>query len=471
MAIGHADNDEEINRPVELKSSPHLGADLWPRLPASWQDRAHGAAQQRYGHVFDGVAGAAGPWWPLRPMVFSAAFHQELGELSDRLAVLVLEACRRRAGTAGELLDLLGVPAEQMPLLRKDEPLGDHLIEATRPDVVLERGIPKFVEINIDGAVGGTAQADLVSSRFHSVLEAELPELSLTVPPSAVDSRFAQIRAQFDGAGEVHLAIPMYAHGILPGAATEADRIRRHQPMVDSARRLGIVAVPCPWRELGNDADFRLVSGETRFDAVLRLFITAVEPPSAGFTALINSVQHGAVQMHTPEASWLLSNKAVLAWLWEDIERLAPEDRQFVHTHLPLTVAVTPEQEDTVRQVIPDRQDWVLKPANGHGGDGVVLGRAVDDETWRTALRRAVAKGGHVLQRFVQADRTDMAFYDDRTGTVRSESVPFVLGPFLFGRQISNIFVRHSCPGGGQVINALQGSAMNTVLIAGSLPV
>lgn len=451
---------------MELKSSTPLGADLWPQLPASWQDRAHSAAQQHYSHVFEGVAGAAGPWWPLRPMVFSGAFHQELGELSDRLAVLVLEACQRRAGTAGELLDLLGIPAEQMPLLRKDEPLGEHLIEATRADVVLEQGIPKFVEINIDGAVGGTAQADLVSSRFHSMLKAELPELSLTVPPSAVDSRFAQIRAQFDGAGEVHLAIPMYAHGILPGAATEADRIRRHKPMVDSARRLGIVAVPCPWRELSNDAEFRLISGETRFDAVLRLFITAVEPPSEGFTALINSVQHGAVQMHTPEASWLLSNKTVLAWLWADIEHLAPEDQRFVHTHVPWTGVVGPEREDIVRQAIAHRQDWVLKPANGHGGDGVILGHAVNDETWRIALHRAVATGGHILQRFVQADQTDMTFYDDRTGTVRSESVPFVLGPFLFGRQISNIFVRHGCPGGGQVINALQGSAMNTILIA-----
>ncbi|MFC8223985.1 hypothetical protein ACFUTY_38190 [Streptomyces sp. NPDC057362] len=451
---------------MELKSTPHLGADLWPHLPASWHARANEAAQQRYSHVFEGVAGAAGPWWPLRPMVISEAFHQELGELSDRLAMLVLEACRRRASTAGELLDLLGMPTEQVPLLRMDEPLGEHLIEAARADVVLDQGIPKFVEINIDGAVGGTAQADMVSSRFHSIYEAELPELGLTVPPSAVDSRFAQIRSQFGGAGEVLLAIPLYEHGILRGATDEADRIRRHKPMIDSARRFGITAVPCPWRQLGNDDEFRLIAGETRFDAVLRLFVTSVEPPSAGLTALINSVQHGTVQMHTPEASWLLSNKNVLAWLWADIEDLAPENQRFVRTHVPWTAVVGPECENTVHEALAHRQAWVLKPAGGHGGDGVVLGHAVDDDTWRDALRSALATGDHILQRFVQADQMDMKFYDDRTGVVHSESVPFVLGPFLFGRQISNILVRHGCPGGGQVVNALKGSAMNTILIA-----
>lgn len=447
-------------------SSPHLGTDLWSQLPPTCQARAHAAAQERYGEVFAGVAGAGGPWWPVRPMVISEAFHQELGRLSDRLAMLVLEACQRRASTAGELLDLLGMSHDQVPLLRKDEPLGDHLLDAARADVVLDQGIPKFVEINIDGAVGGTAQADLVSSRFHSVYKDQVPELRLMVPPSSVDSRFAQIRSRFEGSGKIHLAIPLYEHGILQGVANEAERIQRHKPMIDSAERFGIIAAPVPWRELSNDAEGRLVCGETRFDAVLRLFVTGVEPPSAGLTALIKSVQQGTVQVHTPEASWLLSNKNVLAWLWSDIEQLPPADQHFVRTHVPQTVLVGPEDESTVRSATAHRQEWVLKPADGHGGAGVVLGQTVDEETWRNAVSGAVLTGGHILQRLVQTDRMEIAFYDDRTGTVRSEPVPFVLGPFLFGRQISNIFVRHGVPGGGQVVNVLQGSVLNSILIA-----
>lgn len=444
----------------------HLGADLWPKLHPTWQARAHAAAQERYREVFAGVAGAGGPWWPMRPMVISEAFHQELGRLSDRLAMLVLEACQRRASTAGELRDLLGMSHDQVPLLRMDEPLGDHLLDAARADVVLDKGIPKFVEINIDGAVGGTAQADLVSSRFHSMYEAQVPQLRLTVPPSSVDSRFAQIRSQSKGANKIHLAIPLYEHGILQGVANEAERIQRHKPMIDSADRFGIHAVPIPWRELTNDAEGRLVSGETRFDAVLRLFVTGVEPPSEGLTALINSVQQGTVQVHTPEASWLLSNKNVLAWLWSDIKRLSPTDQYFVRTHVPQTVLVGPEGESTIRTAMAHRQEWVLKPADGHGGAGVVLGQTVDAETWRNAVSGAVLTGGHILQHLVQTDRMEMTFYDDRTGSVRSDPVPFVLGPFLFGRQISNIFVRHGVPGSGQVVNVLQGSVLNSILIA-----
>lgn len=451
---------------MKTMDATRLGADLWYQLPASWRARAQDAAQRRYGDVFEDVAGAAGPWWPLRPLVLSEVFHQELGLLSDRLAVLVLETCLRRASTAGELLNELGMPPEQVPLLVREERLGEHLLAALRADIVVDHGVPKFVEINIDGAVGGTAQADLVSTRFRSVYVAELPEVSLAVPPSAVDARFTQIRKSFDGPGEVNLAIPMYEHGILAGATSEFDRIRRHKPMIDSARRLGITAVPCPWRDMTNDAQSRLLVNGKPFDAVLRLFITGAEPASEGLSALTNAVHHGTVQMHTPEASWLLSSKTVLAWLWADIDRLDPADQHLVRTHVPWTAILGSDCADLVREAIADRPGWVLKPAHGHGGTGVVLGPSVSQETWRNALRDAVRTEDHILQRLVQADALDMTFYNDRTDSIHREAVPFVLGPFLFDRQVSNVVVRHGMPGGGQVVNAQQGSVLNSILIA-----
>ncbi|MEU9192139.1 hypothetical protein [Streptomyces hundungensis] len=98
-------------------------------------EAAHGRAA---GHVprhpvgperlFDGMAGADGDWRPLRPLSLSADRFRELGDLTLRASRLVLDACRRRATTAGGLRRALGVPDGRWPLLADDEVLGEHLL-------------------------------------------------------------------------------------------------------------------------------------------------------------------------------------------------------------------------------------------------------------------------------------------------------------------------------------------------------
>lgn len=443
-----------------------MGSDLWSALSPQWRERALELAVKHAPDVFDGVAGAAGPWWPARPVVLGNAFHAELGVLADRLGELVLRTCLRRAATAGELQDLLGVPDSEVPMLDRDEPLGEHLLVASRPDVVLASGVVKFLEVNIEGAVGGTAQADLVSRRFADLYTQELPARGLTAAPSSVDARFAQIRSRFDH--DPTVVIPLYQYGILSGATTEEERIRRHRPMVESARRHGVTAFPVAWRDLHNDAEHRLFAGSTPVDAVLRLFVTGSEPPCDGLTATIESVRRGKVHVHTSEATWLLSNKTILAWLWADIDDLPPADQQFVRDHVPFTVMALAEHGDVVREAAADQAQWVLKPVHGHGGSGVLLGHAHSAEAWRSALDTAVEAGDHVLQRLVHADELEMTFLDDRTGELHDRTVPFVLGPFMFGRKISGVFVRHGAPGGGLIVNAQQGASVNSVLLAAS---
>lgn len=54
------------------------------------------------------------------------------------------------------------------------------------------------------------------------------------------------------------------------------------------------------------------------------------------------------------------------------------------------------------------------------------------------------------------------------TGQLHTQPVPFVLGPFMFDRKVSNVFVRHGSPGSGLIVNAQQGAAVNSVLLAPS---
>jgi hypothetical protein len=386
--------------------------------------------------------------------------------MSSRLMMLILGSCRRRAKTAGELRDVLGSPPPDTPLLRCGDSLDDRLLAAARPDIVYEDGIPWFVEFNIDGAVGGTLHADLLATRFLSIFDADRRTYEMSAPASSVDARFAEIRASLgDGA---RVAIPVFLNGAAPGLEDPRAFLSWLGPMCESGRRAGLDPVACLMEQLATDESRNLRLDGRRVDAVLRLFLSLDQPASPGTAALARAVQAGTVAMHTPETTWLLSDKTTLAWLWEDIGLLAPEDQRLIRRHMPLTT-VFPAQgtpvSDQVRAAQGRRAHLVLKPAAGYGGTGVVLGPAVSGERWQVALLEAASAGRYVLQQHVSSERVPIPFVNHDTGETRWADVPFVVGPFLFGDRPSGVLVRHSVPDSGPVVNAHDGAVLSTALL------
>ncbi|MFD6343678.1 hypothetical protein ACFWGM_05080 [Streptomyces roseolus] len=411
--------------------------------------------------LFDGIAGADGTWRPLRPLFLSADRFRELGELTLRASRLVLDACRRRAATAGELRSALGVPADRWPLLGDDEPLGDHLLAAVRPDVLVRDGTPLFVELNIDSALGGASHAALLGERFLA-LYGDAP--GLRVPPSAVDTRSRAVRTTLGLADGARLVVPAFSAGATPGLEDLAAFTAWMRPVCESAGREGLDAVTYPLDRLATDGRGRLLADGRPVDAVLRMFVSHSQPPSAGMEALVRALRADTVRMFTSEAAMLLAHKLTLAWLWQDADGLPASDREFIHRHVPWTG----DAGDPTARPGERRAELVLKPADGYGGSGVVLGAAVDDEEWRAALDRAARDGGHILQEYVAGDRVPMGFRHASSGEVRTAEVPYVIGPYVFGGQPSSVLVRHGTPGGGAVLNARHGAFLNTALLTGT---
>ncbi|WP_030869808.1 hypothetical protein [Streptomyces sp. NRRL S-37] len=450
-----------------LGSSRH-SLDVWGELPQSFREGVLARSVTGARDVHDGISGSKGTWRPLRPAFVDRAHYDELGRVSARLMRLILDACRRRATTVGELQDVLGVDEAATPLLSRAELLGEHLLGAARPDIVYRSGVPWFVEFNIDGALGGTLQADLLAARFHDLYRSLPGGDRIAAPPSAVDSRFAEIRASLGLTEGSRVAIPVFRKGAAPGLEDADAFLAWLAPMCESGRRHGMETVACPMDRLETDGhDVLLLDGQ-RVDAVFRLFLSFDQPPSAGLDALIRAVRADRVRMHTSEATWLLSDKTTMAWLWADKESLPEADQALIERHLPWTAlfsAPGAEGEELLRHALTRRAELVLKPAGGYGGGGVVLGPDVSDEEWRDALERAGREGRHILQRHVTPDRLALDFQDQETGAVEHAEVPFVLGPFLFGGAPSGVLVRHGVPGGGPVLNAHHGALMSSVLL------
>jgi hypothetical protein len=451
----------------QLTGQSAAPGDLWPTLDPGFRTAALALAGTAAPRVFGGLPGSTISWLPARPFVMDAGHYLEFARTTGRLARLVLQACRRRAGTAGELADVLDMDPADLPLLDRAAPLGDDLVIAVRSDAVYQGGVAKYVELNIDGAVGSSPNVDMVTAGFiREYAQAGIGQQLRAADP-AIETRFAVLR-DWLGPGR-RLVIPLFPVGALPGLAEDRDRFMAwFAPWCEIGRRHGLDTVAFPLEDLRLAADGRLLADGAPVDAALRLFLYFLQPRSEGGDAFAEAVLTGRVAMHTPEATSLLMNKRTLGWLWDDLDLLSEPDRQLVTGHVPHTAYLpsgTRPGDRPLREARARQAELVLKPGLGHSGWQVTVGPAVSPQDWDAALGEAAASGGYVLQEYVRPDTTPMEFVHGDTGERCAAEVPYVAGPFLFGGRPAGMLIRHGGPAGGAVINAGTGGLISTALL------
>ena len=128
-----------------------------------------------------------------------------------------------------------------------------------------------------------------------------------------------------------------------------------------------------------------------------------------------------------PLRSYLVGCKAVLAELCRRgrQDKLAESEREVVASVLPCTLS----PDDLPADALEDRDNWVLKPAFGSGGQGVVIGRYTEQADWEQALVDA-RRGGWIVQTYLPIPRY-------RVPLISGDGVPRTLyanwNPFFFG--------------------------------------
>ncbi|MEV8374533.1 hypothetical protein AB0P21_17470 [Kribbella sp. NPDC056861] len=428
------------------------GFDAWGNLSDDVRAAVLAAGEAGWQDVFDEIATYNETWRPLRPVLMSKAWLEELYSLSDRMLQLLLECCQRRASTAGELRELLGIPAGRVEFLDDDELLGDHLVVSGRPDILLTDGVPKFVEFNVGSDVGSVWDSEKVSARFLALFEKSgvASILPVEAPVSAVDRRYAAIREAHGLEPGARLTMVFRTDGEYPESHDPEKLVELLQPFADRGRDNGfdMDVQPVDWLTL--DENGELVGRGRRVETILRLFVCSEMPPTVGLQAIKDALKGGAARLFTSAASWLISNKVVFAWLWEDAASLPAEDAALIRTHLPRTRLLTPA---LVSSVLAERELLVLKPADEFGGSGVVVGREASDEEWRELIERGAAEGLRLVQDYSKPDRMVMDFVGLGGGAHERAEVPFSIGPYTFGRRGAGCYVRIGSQGEGEVLN------------------
>lgn len=300
------------------------------------------------------------------------------------------------------------------------------LLGFTRFDVVVPPGAPERFQV-LEVQAG-----DPSAMGWHDALCEALHE-----PPTLMASHRRVFEALTD---ERRIAFVVVKDSIV-----ESD----HRLLAQHYAANGWHAVVADPRELHFDGQHLRARGEP-VDAVFRdaldeLFVGDFKP---GGEALVAALRARAVTVMNPLAAALADDKALLAPLSE----LHP-------AHVPQTRVLTPALEAQVRAA---RAEWVLKPVDGYGGFGIVVGPFVSDAEWNAAVTHALSTPGRfVAQRYVPLPRERVALLDG------AETDAFLIHSLWFHPHLAGAFVRAST---NPVVNVHQGGGLAPVVFRRARP-
>ncbi|MPY57143.1 ATP-grasp domain-containing protein [Streptomyces spongiae] len=363
------------------------------------------------------------------------------------------KAARILDDRSGAAIAELGYPPEEVSWLTAHPPKAlDGAGAFARADFVLGPDGPRLVEINVGPTVGGIGILDryaevaddlLGAHGFHRTgsRAAGLPRPARAwgralrrlagLPPHAAQAASPRIVLAVTDE-EADIPIPHDAAHYLAAEGFDAtvsrtDRIRFDGPKATVDGRAVDVVYGC-----------------FTYDEIItpryRAFVDAAVACDAA----------GGPTYVAPPVFTLLGNKAMLATNGGE----QPGDRHTAGTHL-LTRAVLP-------QARAERERLVLKPTVGYGGQGVVIGRDVSDDTWEERLEAALKSRPHVLQAYVEPSSIELPTPDGQSSFEVGIGCLYVDGDF-------GGFLARCVPSGvGGIANVHQGAVFGAA--AGAPP-
>ena len=320
----------------------------------------------------------------------------------------------------------------------------------------------KIVELNIDSP-GGGAFLDVGSkvvkdSQIWEEFARRVP--GRTIPFS--EALFDHLEQAWKGflQDNPHLSSPSGKPRIAIVDWITVSTHREFELLAEGLRKRGFDTVVADPRELqfslGRLRDY---DGKPIDLVYRRVLVEDMLRDPAGSQALVEATRERAVCLVNNFSSKPLTVKSLLALFHapEGRELLSESERALVDALVPVTLRLT---DDNIELVRHDKDNFVLKPADGWGAQGLYLGWRCTHAEWDEHLRRSRAIGGYVAQ---------------ERGEIPSRSLPtwtgsnwecfnymFDLSPYGLAEKAVSPLVRLSP---SEVLNVKQGARIAAVWI------
>jgi uncharacterized circularly permuted ATP-grasp superfamily protein len=334
----------------------------------------------------------------LRPHLVDRAAWHPLREDGRRLLTLAVSVARRAMqGDVRKLCAWLGIPEPHAAWIAVDPGTPDVLL--SRVDAFLTADGPRFLEINND-APAGFGYGDRMAEVFQDlpVFRAFARERTVTYFPS-VPSLVRTVLSAAPRGGAGVIAIADWSE-----VKTRADQEILRQAFAAAGARCRLVDP----REL-SVRHGRLWAGADPVDLVYRRALLGELVARADeVEGLLRAYRERVAPFVNSFRCQLSEDKALFALLTDEEHAalLSPEERALVARTVPWTRKVEErwtekdgQAVDLVPFVLARREDFVLKPAHGYGGQSVVVGDQADAAAWEAAVRAAIGAAWVVQER------------------------------------------------------------------------
>ena len=373
----------------------------------------------------------------------------QLVSLSERVAKNAF------GGDLERLLDFLGAPEEHRRLLRI-KPAGPD-VALSRVDGFIDAGRVRFIEINSD-APAGFGYADRMTEVFAELkIVAELAGGMRITSVGSIDALVNELRRH------ARVESPRLAIVDLASVRTRPDQEILHEEFL----RRGLDTVLADPREM-ETVNGRLVAQGHPIDVVYRrTVISEVLAIESEARAFFEAYAHGRCVFVNSFRCYLSEDKAFFALLTDERfgHLLSPEEGAFIQAHIPWTRKIEDrrterdgETIDLVPWLADHRDEMVLKPSHGYGGDRVTIGSQVTPSEWSHAIHESLQKGQWIAQERVSIPEEEFPVFDG-DGSLRFESLKVNTNPFYIGGSSA-----------GAVTRVSRDSVINVSAGGGSIP-
>ncbi|MDR7280751.1 circularly permuted type 2 ATP-grasp protein [Catenuloplanes atrovinosus] len=325
-----------------------------------------------------------------------------------------------------------------------------------------ERGVFRVLEDNVRIPSGVSYVMENRRAMAHV-----LPEVFAATRVCPVDSYPAMLLTALRAAAPVGINDPTVVV-LTPGVHNSA--YFEHTLL---AREMGVELVE--GRDLicvGNEVAMRTTAGEQRVDVIYRRvddeFLDPVQfraDSVLGVAGLINAARAGRVTIANAVGNGIADDKLLYTYVPELIRYYLNEEPL-----LPNVDTYRLEEPDALAHVIDRLDELVLKPVDGAGGAGIVIGSQASDEELAAARERVLADPrGWIAQREVKLSMVP-TLVGNRLRARHVDLRPFAVNDGERIRVLPGGLTRVALPEGALVVNSSQGGGSKDTWILAAEP-
>jgi hypothetical protein len=378
------------------------------------------------------------PYMPAGPFVLPWSRGAELERVGARLIELLDEAVRRLGPDPQARHTLLGIDQPLIGLYNSPEFEDRYSAIMSRSDVVMTATGWKFIEFNLSFSIGGQSYVYLLNDLWRRTNPAVRDgRIRMTEPLS----RRAQMLRSI--ADELGLEPRIAAIGCIDDLG--GTDLHYYDVEIDELARAGFEAAYFE----PDDFVKALNTDGLRFPMALQEIIPQDWLDDGRGVAAIEAIRRSGTAMMSPQTSYQLSNKQILAMLSAGQPWMSEEDRDLVTTYVPWIRVIQNGEIDyqgatwpMPRLLIEAREQFVLKPPDKNSGVGILVGRVTDPQTWQAAVDTALRAGRWVAQEFVIPRPMLADVVDMRNGTYAQVESSVVFGPFMVRGELAGCWAR-----------------------------